>query len=48
MKLGKFTLRKPWVKLVDIPLEIEIYYAVKKSMLEDMLRQTIEDAHDTR
>jgi len=46
MKIGPYTLRKPWVKYVDIPFEKEIYLAVKKSMLEDMLNQTIEEIGD--
>jgi len=42
----KFRLQKPWKKMVDIPLEKELYYAIKKSMLEDMLREVNEQIRE--
>jgi len=38
MKIGRYELRKPIVKYVDMPIEKELFLAVKKSILEDMLR----------
>jgi len=32
--------------MVDIPLEKELYYAIKKSMLEDMLREVNEQIRE--
>jgi hypothetical protein len=43
MKVGRYELRKPFVKYVDMPIEKELFLAVKKSMLEDMLRDVQEE-----
>ena len=43
MKIGRYELRKPFVKYVDMPIEKELFLAVKKSMLEDMLRDVQEE-----
>jgi hypothetical protein len=37
MKIGRYELRKPWVKYVDMPIEKELFLAVKKSILEDLV-----------
>jgi hypothetical protein len=39
MKLGKYTLRKPWTKLVDVDFPEEIYIAIRKSIVDDMIRE---------
>ena len=36
MRIGKYTLRKPWTKEVEVPLEEELYWAVRKSIGEDI------------
>jgi hypothetical protein len=38
MKIGPYTLRKPWTKLVDVPIEEEIYWAIRKSIQEDIAK----------
>ena len=40
MKLGRYEIRKPWVKYVDMPIEKELFLALKKSILEDLVRDT--------
>jgi hypothetical protein len=37
MKIGRYELRKPWVKYVDMPIEKELFLQVKKSILEDLI-----------
>ncbi len=39
MKLGKYTLRKPWTKLVDVDFPEEIHTAIRKSIVDDMIRE---------
>jgi len=39
MKLGKYTLRKRWTKLVDVDFPEEIYTAIRKSIVDDMIRE---------
>jgi hypothetical protein len=39
MRIGRYELRKPFVKYVDMPIEKELFLAVKKSILEDMLKE---------
>jgi hypothetical protein len=39
MKLGKYTLRKPWTKLVDVDFPEEIYIAIRKSIVDDMIKE---------
>jgi len=43
MKIGRYELRKPFVKYVDMPIEKELFLAVKKSILEDMLEEVKEE-----
>lgn len=38
MKIGKYELRKPWVKYVDMPIEEEIYWEIRRSITEDILK----------
>ena len=44
MKLGKYTLRKPWVKMVDIPFDEEVYAAIRSSIVDDLIRDVKADA----
>lgn len=44
MKLGKYTLRKPWTKLVDVDFPEEIYTAIRKSIVDDMIREAKDNA----
>jgi len=44
MKLGKYTLRKPWTKLVDVDFPEEIYTAIRKSIVDDMIREAKSNA----
>jgi len=44
MKLGKYTLRKPWTKLVDVPFDEEVYAAIRSSIVDDMIREVKADA----
>ena len=43
MKFGRYELRKPLIRYVDMPIEKEIFLAVKKSMLEDLLKDVKEE-----
>jgi len=38
MKIGQYELRKPWVKYVDMPIDKALFLAVKKSILEDLVK----------
>lgn len=44
MNLGPYRLRLPWVKMVTMPIEQEIYMAVRQSILEDLLEEIGEAA----
>lgn len=44
MRLGSYELRKPWVKMVDLPIERQLYMAIRKSVLEDVLQEVQEAA----
>ena len=44
MKLGNYTLRKPWTKMVDVPFEEEIYDAIRSSIVDDMINEVKADA----
>lgn len=44
MKLGKYTLRKPWTKLVDVDFPEEIYTAIRKSIVDDMIKEAKDNA----
>lgn len=37
MRIGNIEFRKPWVKLVDIPIEEELYKAILKSVGRDLV-----------
>jgi hypothetical protein len=38
MRIGPYTLRKPWVKYVDMPIEKALFLQVKRSILEDLVK----------
>jgi hypothetical protein len=44
MKLGKYTLRKPWVKYVDIEFPEAIYKEIRASIVDDMIREAKDNA----
>jgi hypothetical protein len=44
MKIGAYTLRKPWVKMVDIELAEEVYTALRASIVDDMINEAKADA----
>lgn len=44
MKLGKYTLRKPWTKLVDVDFPEEIYKAIRASIVDDMINEAKSNA----
>jgi hypothetical protein len=39
VKLGKYELRKPWVKYVDIPFETKLYWEIRKSICDDVITE---------
>ena len=45
MRIGNYEFRKPWVKYVEVPLEEQIYQAIRKSIGEDIAKE-IEDLID--
>ena len=44
MKIGNVEFCKPWTRYVDMPIEAELYVAIRKSVLEDVLREVDEAA----
>ena len=48
MKFGRYELRKPFVKYVDMPIEKELFLALKKSILEDLLKDVEEEINGGR
>jgi hypothetical protein len=44
MKLGKYTLRKPWVKYVDIEFPERVYKEIRASIVDDMIREAKDNA----
>ena len=44
MKLGKYTLRKPWVKYVDIEFPEQVYKEIRASIVDDMIREAKDNA----
>lgn len=44
MKLGKYTLRKPWTKLVDVDFPENIYTAIRASIVDDMINEAKSNA----
>jgi len=38
MRIGRYELRKPWVKYVDMPIEKALFLQVKRSILEDLVK----------
>ncbi len=45
MTIFGYTLRKPWVKYVNLDIEENIFYAVRKSIVEDIIRYEEEDGN---
>ena len=39
MKIGSYELRSPLVKMVTMPIEKELYIAIRKSVMEDLLQE---------
>lgn len=39
MRIGNIEFRKPWVRYVDVPLEEEIYNAIRRSIGGDILAE---------
>lgn len=39
MRIGPYTLRKPWVKLVDVPFDEEVYTAIRSSIIDDIIAE---------
>lgn len=39
MKIRNVEFRKPWARYVDIDIEAELYLAVRRSVLEDLLAE---------
>lgn len=44
MKLGKYTLRKPWTKLVDIEFPEQVYKEIRASIVDDMIKEAKDNA----
>lgn len=44
MKLGKYTLRKPWTKLVDIEFPEQVYTEIRASIVDDMIKEAKDNA----
>ena len=42
MRIGRYEFRKPWTRYVEVDIEREIYWAIRKSILEDLLREAEE------
>ena len=36
MRIGKYTLRKPWTKEVEFSIEEDLYWAIRRSVGEDI------------
>ena len=41
MKIGNVQFRMPWARYVDLPIEEELYYAVRKSIATDIYRDIV-------
>lgn len=39
MKIGNIEFRKPWTRYVDVEIEAELYVAIRKSVMEDVLAE---------
>ena len=39
MKIGTWELRSPLVRYVDMPIEEELYLAIRKSIIEDIRKE---------
>lgn len=44
MKIGAYTLRKPWVKMVDIEFAEQVYKEIRRSIVDDMINEAKTDA----
>ena len=42
MRFGRYEIRKPIVKYVDMDLGRELYWSIRKSILEDLVKETTE------
>jgi len=47
VRIGNYELRKPWTRYVEVDLERDIYWAIRKSILEDLLQETNEEINQT-
>lgn len=47
MKIGAYTLRKPWVKMVDIEFAETVYKEIRRSIVDDMINEAKADAKYT-
>ena len=43
MKIGNIEFRLPWTRYVDMEIEEELYWAVRKSVGEDIAREIEDD-----
>ena len=43
MKIGNIQFRRPWARYVDMPIEEDIYWAIRKSVGEDSAREIEEE-----
>ena len=46
MKIGKYVLRKPWTKYVEIPIEEQLYWEIRRSISQDIVDDLINALHD--
>lgn len=44
MRIGNYELRTPWVKMVDVPFEEEVYNSIRAAMVEDIIAEIKADA----
>jgi hypothetical protein len=46
MKIGRYELRKPFIRYVSVPFEKEVYLAMKLSILENLVRDTQDEINE--
>lgn len=39
MRIGRYELRKPWIKYVDYPIEETLYYAIRSSIGNEIAQE---------
>lgn len=39
MRIGAYELRKPWVKMVDVPMEEQMYDGIRSSIVDDLIAE---------